>query len=247
MFLEAETPGRYRVIEFSQKLLAVQEILGANGLSVPAAARDQVVAMVRQNNPALPIRAEIAEMEQPGIDGQSAPVVQLVPYEAGLKLTLLVRPFGADGPAYVAGLGGRSVLATVGGQQRSRQPRPAARTGGAHRPGRSLPDLCATAAAADVHELVVEDLEGSLELLLELQAYAGPMAVEWPEGRKLRVSAVAPGKMKLRVGQDRDWFSVDGSVALDEDEVLEMRFLLDRLDQAQGPVRSAGRTAASSP
>jgi len=37
VFLEAETPGRYRVIEFSQKLLAVQEILGANGLSVPAA------------------------------------------------------------------------------------------------------------------------------------------------------------------------------------------------------------------
>jgi len=41
--------------------------------------------------------------------------VQLVPYEAGLKLALLVRPFGAEGPAYVAGLGGRSVLATVGG------------------------------------------------------------------------------------------------------------------------------------
>ncbi len=49
--------------------------------------------------------------------GEPAPVVQLVPYEAGLKLSLLVRPFGAEGPAYVAGLGGRSVLATVGGQQ----------------------------------------------------------------------------------------------------------------------------------
>ena len=43
--------------------------------------------------------------------------MHLVPYEAGLKLRLMVRPFGATGPAYVAGLGGRSVLATVDGQQ----------------------------------------------------------------------------------------------------------------------------------
>jgi SNF2 family DNA or RNA helicase len=86
----------------------------------------------------------------------------------------------------------------------------------------------------DVHEIVVEDLDGCLELLLELQAYAGPVSVEWPEGRKLRVSAVAPGKLRLRVAQDRDWFSVDGSVALDEDQVLEMRFLLERLGQARG-------------
>ena len=34
-----------------------------------------------------------------------------------MKVTLVVRPFGAEGPAYVAGLGGRSVLASIGGQQ----------------------------------------------------------------------------------------------------------------------------------
>ncbi len=233
VFLEAETPTRYRVIEFSRQMLPVQEILGERGLTVPAAARDQIVAMVRRNSPALPIRAEIAEIEQPGIEGQSAPVVQLVPYEAGLRLSLLVRPFGADGPAYVAGLGGRSVLATVGGQQR--------------RANRDLPREIAERAAlieacptlrdrggADVHELVVEDLEGCLELLLELRSYAGPVFIEWPEGRTMRVSPVEPGKLKLRVALDRDWFSIDGSVALDEDQVLEMRFLLERLDKAQG-------------
>jgi superfamily II DNA or RNA helicase len=239
VFLEAETQARYRVIEFPQKLLAVQEILGARGLMVPAAARDQVVAMVRRNNPALPIRADIAAVEQPGIEGQSTPVVQLVPYEAGLKLELLVRPFGAKGPAYVAALGGRSVLATVGGQQlRANRdlPRELAERG-------ALIEACATLrdrGGADVHELVVEDLEGCLELLLELRSYAGPVSVEWPEGRTMRVSPVAPGNLKLRVAQDRDWFSVDGTVALDEEQVLEMRFLLERLDKAQGRFVSLG-------
>jgi superfamily II DNA or RNA helicase len=233
VFLEPETPGRYRVIEFPQKMMAVQDILSATGLVVPAAARDQVIAMVRRNSPALPIRADIAEVEQPGVEGQSAPVVQLVRYEAGLKLTLLVRPFGADGPAYVAGLGGRSVLATVGGQQlRANRDLPRElkeRT--------ALAEACPTLrdrGGSDLHELVVEDLEGSLDLLLALQAYSGPVLMEWPEGRTMRVSAVTPGKMKLRVGQDRDWFSVDGTVALEEDQVLEMRFLLDRLDKARG-------------
>jgi superfamily II DNA or RNA helicase len=238
IFLEAETAARYRVVEFPKRLFAVQEILGVTGLTIPKAARDQVVAMVRRDNPALPIRAEIAEVEQGGVEGRAEPVIQLVPYGEGLKLSLLVRPFGTEGPAYVAGLGGRSVLASIGGKQ--------------IRAGRDLPrelaergaliEACPTIrdrggrehGSADVHEIVVEDLDGCLELLLELQAYAGPASVEWPEGRKLRVSPLAPGKLRLRVAQDRDWFSVDGSVALDEDQVLEMRFLLERLGQARG-------------
>jgi superfamily II DNA or RNA helicase len=233
VFLEAETPSRYRVITFPLSMLAVQEILGTDGLTVPAAARDRVVAMARHNNPALPVRAEIAEIAQAGIEGQSSPVVQLVPYESGLRVNLVVRPFGTEGPAYVAGLGGRSVLASVAGQQ--------------IRAGRDLPrelaeraaliEACPTLrdrAGTDAHELVLDDVESCLELLLELRAYPGPLAVEWPEGRTMRVSPVEPGKLKLKVGQDRDWFSVDGSVALDEDQVLEMRFLLERLDKAQG-------------
>jgi superfamily II DNA or RNA helicase len=232
-FLEAETPTRYRVVEFSRPMLAVQEILGDRGLTVPADARDRIVAMIRRGSPTLPIRADIAEVEGAGIDGESGPVVQLVPYESGLRLGLLVRPFGAGGPAYVAGLGGRSVLATVAGQQVR-----ANRDLGRELTERTaLVEACPTLrdrGGADVHELFVDDLEGCLDLLLELRAYAGPLTVEWPEGRTMRVSPVEPGKLRLKVGQDRDWFSVDGTVALDEDHVLEMRFLLDRLDKAQG-------------
>jgi hypothetical protein len=73
IFLEAETPLRYRVVEFPQRMLAVQEILGKRGLTVPRSARDQVIAMVRRDNPSLPIRAEIAEIEAPGIEGVTTP------------------------------------------------------------------------------------------------------------------------------------------------------------------------------
>jgi len=233
VFLEAETPTRYRVVEFPERMLTVQEILGRRGLIVPNSARDQLVALIRRDNPALPVRDEIGAVEQSALPGQSSPVVQLVPHEQGLRLSLVVRPFGAEGPAYIAGLGGRSVLASIGGQQlRANRDLPrelAERT--------ALVEGCPTLrdrGGADAHEAVIDDLEGCLDLLLEMQAYAGPVSVEWPEGQTLRVSPVTPDKLRLRVGQDRDWFSVDGAVAVDEDQVLDMRFLLDRLERAQG-------------
>ncbi|MFL5335948.1 MAG: DEAD/DEAH box helicase, partial [Geminicoccaceae bacterium] len=151
----------------------------------------------------------------------------------GLKITLLVRPFGADGPAYIAGLGGHSVLAVIGGEQvrvrRDLDAELAAR--------RALVSACPTlesAGAGQAHEVVLEGLEPCLDALLELQAHPELAVVEWPEGRKLSVGTVDPGKLRFRVQQVRDWFAVSGEVQVAEDDVLEMRFLLDRLDRAQG-------------
>ncbi len=233
VFVEAETPTRYRVVEFPQRVLAVQEILGRRGLTVPRSARDKVVALVQRSDPALPIRADIDAVGPAATEGISAPVVQLLPFGEGLSLSLMVRPFGADGPAYVAGLGGRSVLASIGGQQQ-RATRDLARELAERT---ALVEACPTLRdrlGAQAHEVAIDDLEGSLDLLLELQAYTGAATTEWPEGRKLRVSPVTPDKLRLQVAQTRDWFSVDGAMVLDEGDVLEMRFLLDRLDRAQG-------------
>ncbi|MDD2706011.1 MAG: DEAD/DEAH box helicase, partial [Acidocella sp.] len=233
IFIEPETPARYRVVEFPKRMLAVAEILGGHGLVVPKAAREQVIAMVRRDNPTLPIRSEVDGIAAPAEEGQAWPVLQFTPHEAGLRLQLLVRPFGAEGPAYIAGLGGHSVLAEIGGQQK--------------RVSRDLPrEMSERAAliagcpalrdrmAADTHELVVDDLAGSLELLLEVQAYPGPVAIEWPQGQAMRVSAAGAKGLKLRVAQARDWFNVTGEVTTDDDQVLEMQFLLDRLERAPG-------------
>ncbi|MBV1796456.1 DEAD/DEAH box helicase [Siccirubricoccus sp. G192] len=233
VFVEAETPTRYRVIEFSQQMLAVQELLGGRGLVVPRHARDQVVALLQRENVSLPIRAEIADIERPAVEGVSNPVVQLVPQGATLHVTLMVRPFGPEGPAYVAGLGGRSVLAMIGGKQqranRNLEREQAERA--------ALIEACPTLrdrSGTGAHEVVLDDLESGLELLTELHTYAGPSMIEWPEGQKLTVSPIAPDKLKLKISRGRDWFGIDGTVAVGEDQVLDMRFLLDRLDRAQG-------------
>ena len=115
VFLEAETPTRWRVVDFASRLLALQEILGAGGLIVPRQGRERVMALVRVQHPSLPIRADIAEADLPAISGRPEPVLQIQPLEEGLKVTMVTRPFGPAGPFYLVGLGGKSVLATIDG------------------------------------------------------------------------------------------------------------------------------------
>jgi len=238
VFLEAETPTRYRVVEMTDRVLGVQRILGTKGLVAPKAARDRVVALARRADPLLPIRAEIEAIEADAIEGIATPVAQLLSdgdpaLDGGLKVTLLVRPFGKEGPTYVAGLGGRSALASIAGKQvRVRRDLEAERAA-----RRALVEACPSlnASGADqAQEVFIAGLEACLELMLELQAQGDKVVVEWPEGRKLKVGEVTPRQVRFKVRQLREWFAVEGDVQVDDQEVLEMRFLLDRLDRARG-------------
>ena len=82
---------------------------------MPRQGRERVMALVRVQHPSLPIRADIAEADLPAMSGQPEPVLQIQPLDEGLKVTMVTRPFGAAGPFYLVGLGGKSVLATIDG------------------------------------------------------------------------------------------------------------------------------------
>jgi superfamily II DNA or RNA helicase len=233
VILEAETPSRYRVIEISEETEALSQLLGSSGLAVPAAGRDQVTDLLKRQAPKLPIRADWADA-QPAVAGAAAPVVQLLPEGEGLRANLVVRPFGAEGPAYVAGIGGRSVLASLGGATPIRALRDIEQEIAERE---ALIAACPTLRdrrAADAHEVAVDDLEGALELLGELAAVPGGVAVEWPQGQRLSVRSAAQNQAKVKISQTRDWFGIDGTVTLDDGEVLDMRLLLDRLADARG-------------
>ena len=47
VFLEAETPTGWRVVDFASRLIALQEILRASGLIVPRQGRERVMALVK--------------------------------------------------------------------------------------------------------------------------------------------------------------------------------------------------------
>jgi len=233
VFLEAETPTRWRVVDFAARMLALQEILGEGGLIVPPQGRERVMALVRVQHPSLPIRADIADADLPAMSGRPEPVLQIQPVGEGLKVTMVTRPFGPEGPFYLVGLGGKSVLATIdGGRQRAHRDLDAERVlAGALSAELSI--LEGRGSAAD--EWMIDDAGSALEFLLQLRQREPAIPVEWPEGKRLSVHGeVSAANLSLRIGRARDWFQMDGEVNVDGELVLDMRDLLSRLDSTQG-------------
>ena len=232
-FLEAETPTRWRVVDFAPRLLAIQEILGESGLIVPRQARERVMSLVRVQHSSLPIRTDIADADLPAIAGRPEPLLQIQPLDEGLKVTMVTRPFGPAGPFYLVGLGGQSVLATIDGvRQRANRDLDAERRH-AQALLTDLPMLEREGTSG--HEWTIGDAGSALEFLLQVRQRQPPVLVEWPEGRKLAVRAeVSAANLSLKIARARDWFQMDGEVSVDEELVLDMRDLLSRLDRAQG-------------
>jgi superfamily II DNA or RNA helicase len=233
VFIEEETPSRWRVIEVPKKLVDVQAMLGEDGLIVPAQMRERVMGLLRADNPSLPLRSELADAEMPTIEGVADPVLRLRRSGEGLSVALIVRPLGPEGPFYAPGQGGRSFLATQGSVRQRVNRDLGGETTGAQRLIAACPTLQAWSAGQ--HEWRIDNLEAALAFLEEVQAAASPVSFEWPDGEPLKVTdSVGANRLSLHIASARDWFEISGRISVDEELVLDMQEVLARLDQARG-------------
>ncbi|BAY29581.1 SNF2-related protein [Nostoc carneum NIES-2107] len=228
-----ETPTRIKVIEISAEHRRIAEIIGKeNRLLVPATAEKQVLAAINVVSSIVTVHSDIGG----GLEGaeevpaQTIPHIHLLPANAGLKVSLLSRPFVQGGPYYRPGTGGETVIAEIDGKRLQTR--------------RNLPEekqlakvviqACSTLTRAEEkdREWLLEDPEDCLELLLELQALGDTVFIEWPEGEKLRVKHQADLKdFQMSIQRQQDWFAATGELKLDTDLVLDMQQLLEMLDK----------------
>jgi SNF2 family DNA or RNA helicase len=228
-----ETPTRIKVIEITVEHRRIAEILGKeNKLNVPAIAEKQVLAAINAVSGIVTVHSDIGG----GLEGaeevpaQTLPHIHLLPANAGLKVTLLSRPFAQGGPYYRPGTGGETVIAEIDGKRLQTR--------------RNLPEekqlakasvaACPTLTRTEEQdgEWVIVDPEDCLELLLELQTLGNSVVMAWPEGEKLRVSHNADLKdFNLSIQRQQDWFAATGELKLNNDLVLDMQQLLELLEK----------------
>ncbi|MEH2093617.1 DEAD/DEAH box helicase [Nostoc sp.] len=228
-----ETPTRIKVIEISAEHRRIAEIIGKeNKLNVPAIAEKQVLAAINAVSGIVTVHSDIGG----GLEGaeevpaQTLPHIHLLPANAGLKISLLSRPFAQGGPYYRPGTGGETVIAEIDGKRLQTR--------------RNLPEekqlakaaikACPTLTRTEEQdgEWVIADPEACLELLLELQALESSVVIEWPQGEKLRVSHNADLKdFNLSIQRQQDWFAATGELKLNNDLVLDMQQLLELLEK----------------
>jgi len=228
-----ETPTRIKVIEITAEHRRIAEIIGKdNKLNVPAIAEKQVLAAINAVSGIVTVHSDIGGGSEGAeeVPAQTLPHIHLLPANAGLKISLLSRPFAQGGPYYRPGTGGETVIAEIDGKRLQTR--------------RNLSQekqLAAYAVAACAiltqteeqdGEWIIDDPEACLELLLELQTLGNNVVIEWPQGEKLRVSHNADLKdFNLSIQRQQDWFAATGELKLNNDLVLDMQQLLELLEK----------------
>jgi superfamily II DNA or RNA helicase len=233
IFAIKETPTRIKVIEINAEHRRISEIIGKeNRLSVPATASERVLVAINAIARIVTVHSDIGgdvESAQE-VQAEIKPHIHLLPAGVGLKVALLVRPFPQGGPYYSPGTGGATVIAEIDGKrwQTTRNLREEKQR--ANAVIAACPIL--TRQEDQDGEWLLEAPEDCLELLLELQALGDNLALEWPEGEKLRVSHRADLiDFQMQIQRQGDWFAASGELKLDDTLVLDMQHLLELLEQ----------------
>ncbi len=231
-----ETPTRMKVVEVKEEHLNIARIIGfKNHLEVPASAQERVLAAINAVSGLVTVHSDIGGTVQSAeeVAANSTPHVHLLPAGEGLKVALLVRPFATGGAYYRPGVGGGMVVAEIDGKRLQTT--------------RDLDEEKALAAEVMANcstlarlpdqdgEWIIDEPEDCLELLLELQEGADRLIVEWPEGERFRVSSPAgTSQFSMNIRQQQDWFAASGELRIDDDQVLDMKHLMELLERSPG-------------
>ena len=242
LFTDKETATRFRLVHVDESLLPLAEILGKKGIKVPTHAKDHIISIVQKAGLMLPIHSDVAEIDIQAQDGDATPCLQLQPLgEMGLHVQLLMRPFGDKGP-YFRPAHGRTSVQMIDNMLPCRAKR------NFDKERAHVDDVlqhCKILAQMNdgSDEWELEDPYDCLETLAELKEYEEKnepdtltrIKIEWPQGRKINLSEpVSFNSLKLSIKSERDWFSVSGTVQVDENTVLDLKQILSLLDQSRG-------------
>lgn len=233
--IEKEGPGRFKVVTFNDDQIKIREILGDAGIRVPEKGKDRLLEVIGALSSKVLIQSDVGGVDQSfeTIKAESTPAIHLFPSGEGFGVSIHVRPFGEDGPLMKPGRGGKAVIADIKGRKLQAErdlnleKRNAAEV---------VSDCVALSETDDGSgQWMVDDTETCLELLSDLKTLKdqGKVVVVWPEGEKLKPPKTFNEKeFKFRITSRSDWFDIAGDIELDQDVVLDLKKLLELLDQS---------------
>ena len=237
-FFRWEGTGRLLLFEPTVDQRRIAGIIG-DRLTVPQRGEAQVMAAITAVSPHVAIHSDVAGENAAAeiVEPDSRLQIMLRPTTAGLSMELTLLPLGEGGPRFFPGRGGATVIAEVKGKklQTSRI------LGDERKHYTLLTDACPALEPAEVRDGVwrCDDPEESLELMEQLNAavlgHSGIFSINWPEGERFKLRGSAEWtKMKLSVNSGKDWFALDGEVAVSDGEVISLMELMKLMEGTEG-------------
>ncbi|MBL8373677.1 SNF2-related protein, partial [Accumulibacter sp.] len=217
-----DTPQRLRLVRFTAAQRHAAQLI-AGELTVPASTgAAQLEKTLHLLSAHFQIDADSAQAARQ-VDSDSRLHAELSPVGESLRLRLVVTPLGANGPRLPPGSGRRQVMAVLGGETVGGERDFAAERHHLEAVLDALPFL--DDADADGGWLI-EDLEQALHVVETLPTLPAVAAVDWPQGKRLRVVRLDPRRLRVRVSRAGDWFRLSGQATVDEGLVLTLETLL---------------------
>lgn len=222
-----ESDNCLRVYSFTDLQIRAAKLLRASH-QFPAAAKDQLAAAVSALASKMPVHSSLAGTESL-TSVETVPCcrdlfLQLQPVGEGLSLKIRVRPFGSSGPALLPAQGMHDVYTQI----EDRKLHAARNFADEELRLEELVDRVKILIdiGIDSPDVIFADPEQALELLLQLNDVPGTV-LEWPAKTGVkRVRAVSFDRLRLKIDSSQNWFNIEGQLAIDEEEVVDLQKLL---------------------
>ena len=231
-----ETLSRFKVVCFTKEQLELSEFISDQGLKFPPKAKKMAVDAMTSLSPMININSDIAAKKDKAIRNIKAdptPNVHVMPWQDGISLEFLVRPFTSTGSYFKPGRGGKNVFAQI-------KEKKVQTTRNLDKEKENANIVIKKCPTLDLLEEVegqwlVGDPEEALELLLELKNCGNSIIMAWPRGEKMKVrSKVSYDDFKLSIKKDRQWFKASGTLKIDKDMSIDLNRLMELLENSKG-------------
>jgi SNF2 family DNA or RNA helicase len=238
--LYKESSNKYNVVNISNKLKELAKILGKKGLLIPNSERAQVMSLMKSAASKLHVRSELSNYDDLEATPGDANIIIQLEFAHALEQNLLtvqifIRPFGRIGAYYKPGQGGTNIIAQINGEYKSVHRDFALEAENVQR----VLSNCSSLDRQDNidYEWNIADLNIILEILHEIKAAQEncKLAIEWPKGEALNLKEEVSFKnLEIELNKENQWLEFDGRLKIDENQVMEMKALLENVEQMNG-------------
>jgi len=232
--------NKFELVAYEKKHRQIASIVGESGLVVPQAAKDKVIKSISVIAPMLNIQSNLegitSSVEQVGADARL--YINIEPAGEGLEYQCHVMPLGSDGPSISPGMGNPTLSLDIGGKRQI-----VTRDLVSER--RQLQRLYEQVSLFEQmidSRLLCDRLDEALETLVLLEnIVAHPntkspldIVLQWPKGKSLKLSVPQEmAHMKLAVTKQKEWFDLEGTLTVSDNQVIELKTLMALMAQSQ--------------
>ncbi len=225
--------GTHRVslVSYSDLQRQVSQLVACLPL-IPAAEQPRLFKIAESLSPVIDIQSDMESGQSLGesVTASARIVIQLTPFQQGLRAELFVQPIGANGPFCRPGVGATSVMANVNGKFLNTTRDLKAELENVQKVLTHCHCLNVRTLDDKQTEWLIGESDDALELVEQLQSLSEQemITVLWPQGKSFEVASIPSlNSFHISIKRDHDWFAASGDLKVDDRQTLDLMKLLE--------------------